>query len=239
MTVRLNKALSLLGICSRRDADKYITQGLVQINGQAVKALGTMVGDEDTITFDNRTYNLKNNTPSIKIWLYYKKVGLITTHKDPQNRRTVFEELKPHITERVISVGRLDINSEGLLLLTNNNDYARYAESPKTGWKRVYRVRVFGKITDSIKARIEKGLKINDIQYAPMEIKIIQTSHNSQNFWCECILYEGKNREIRRIFEYFGLMVNKLIRIQYGPYELHDMKPGEIRKVKPHPETIF
>ena len=142
----------------------------------------------------------------------------------------VFDDIKSKIDERVISVGRLDLNSEGLLLLTNDSNFAKMAESPKTGWERHYKVRVFGDLTNEIVVTIEKSLTIDGIKYAPMKIKLIKTS-TGKNHWIECILTEGKNREIRKIFNHFGLAVNKLIRTQYGPFELGDMKLGEVRKV--------
>ena len=224
--IRLNKALSMLGICSRRDADKFIKSGNVYVNNKRVTELGTKVSKHDTIKVCDMGYTLENKKQT-KVWLYYKPVGLVTTHNDELGRNTVFDDLTTKINERVISVGRLDINSEGLLLLTNDSEFARYAESPQTGWKRHYKVRVFGDITEDILMQIRKGVSIRGIKYAPMEISLLRET-DGKNHWFECVLTEGKNREIRKIFEHFGLSVNRLIRIKYGVYELNDMKPGEV-----------
>ena len=140
-------------------------------------------------------------------------------------------ELQYSIGQRVISVGRLDLNSEGLLLLTNSGEFARYAESPNTGWERYYRVRFFGNINNDIVNKINNGITIDNIHYAPMMITNISNNKGLNN-WCNCILKEGKNREIRKIFNYFGLQVNKLIRIKYGPYELRNLKIGEVKEVE-------
>ena len=226
--IRLNKALATLGICSRRDADRLIESGKISVNGSNISEVGTKIIEGDKIKIDGKEYIFKNKKKT-KVWLYYKPVGLVTTHHDEKGRLTVFDDLKSKINERVISVGRLDLNSEGLLILTNDSNFARMAESPKTGWERHYKVRIFGDLKNNIVVTIGKGLMIDGIKYAPMKIIPLRES-SGKNHWIECILTEGKNREIRKIFNHFGLAVNKLIRTQYGPYELGDMKPGEVRK---------
>lgn len=229
--IRLNKALSMLGICSRRDADKLIESGQVFVNDHQITELGTKILLKDKIgVFDNEY--IFNSQKETKVWLYYKPVGLVTTHKDERGRRTVFDDVRSKIKERVISVGRLDINSEGLLLLTNDNEFARYAEAPRTGWRRQYKVRVFGDISKDILEQISAGISIDGVHYAPMKITILRET-NSKNHWLECILTEGKNREIRKILEHFGLIVNRLIRTKYGDYELGNMKPGDIFDTSP------
>ena len=232
--IRLNKALSMLGICSRRDADRLIKSGKVWVNNCKITELGAKIYQNDKIKIANKEY-MVNNQRHTKVWLYYKPVGLVTTHKDELGRRTVFDAIRPRIKDRVISVGRLDINSEGLLLLTNDSKFARYAEAPQSGWKRRYKVRVFGDIKEEILAQVRKGISIDGIYYAPMEITILRET-TGKNHWLECVLTEGKNREIRKIFEYFGLAVNRLIRTQYGDYSLNDMKPGEV--IIANPEKI-
>jgi 23S rRNA pseudouridine2605 synthase len=227
---RLNKALSMLGICSRRKADSLIINGQIKVNGEIVKNLGAKISEEDLIFFNEKSYFLGQNTPESRVWLYYKRNGLVTTHKDEKKRRTVFEDVRDRIPCRVISVGRLDINSEGLLLLTNNAEFAHFAESPKNKWKRKYKVRVFGSLTEQNLKTIREGIMISGVQYTPIEISRARSI--GCNTWYECILSEGKNREIRRIFGYFGILVNRLIRVQYGPYSLSDMRPGEIRYSK-------
>ncbi len=417
MPLRLNKAMSILGICSRRDADKYIANKSVYVNNKLVEKLGTKVKNGDIITVNGINYTFTNKHKT-RVWIYNKPSGLVTTHKDEKGRVTVFDSISDMIGQRVISVGRLDLNSEGLLLLTNSGDFARYAESPNTGWERHYRVRFFGEVNNNIihelvklknnnrvifsgevnnnklnsnklnqfknnelqnntenvndnitdkidkpnnilvnnneckimqlknneihtkhlmsnlsgednnnidvnklnkskhntteinnnnptasvdlntndinickthklennkiqnnnsmfsvdvnnntldshktnqlknneiqnnltntmslnddtnKTNLEKvieiisnGITIDGIHYAP--IKITNISNNKGlNKWCTCVLKEGKNREIRKIFNYFGLQVNKLIRIKYGPYELGDLKTGEIKEVE-------
>ena len=226
MSTRLNKAMSMLGICSRREADKYISNKSVYINNILVSNLGAKINNGDIITVNGIKYKFKDKVKT-RVWIYNKPSGLVTTHKDEKNRETVFDSVSDVIGQRVISVGRLDLNSEGLLLLTNDGEFARYAESPSTGWERHYRVRFFGNINDDIIRQLSNGITIDGIKYSP--IKIINISNNKGlNKWCNCILKEGKNREIRRIFNYFGLQVNKLIRIKYGPYELRNLKVGEI-----------
>ena len=186
----------------------------------------TIKSNGDVITVNGIKYKFKDKFKT-RVWIYNKPSGLVTTHKDEKNRETVFDSISDVIGRRVISVGRLDLNSEGLLLLTNDGEFSRYAESPSTGWERHYRVRFFGNINDDIIRRVTNGIIIDGIKYSP--IKIINISDNKGlNKWCTCILKEGKNREIRRIFNYFGLQVNKLIRIKYGPYELGNLKVGEI-----------
>lgn len=234
-TTRLNKAMSLLGICSRRSADALISSGRVSVNGKPIIDLGTKISNFDTISFGGKNYTLGGSKKEERVWIYYKPVGLITSHNDERDRETVFQQIKRSIHERVISVGRLDINSEGLLLVTNSNDFARYAESPKTGWKRVYRVRIFGYLTKDVIDKIESGVTIDGFRYMPMKINTPENTMLSKNMWCECIITEGKNREIRKIFNHFGIMVSRLIRYRYGPYELGDLKPGEVKKA----ETLY
>lgn len=226
--IRLNKALSMLGICSRRGAENLIRNGLIFVNGNVVTTMGYKISASDIVRFKDKDYSVLTTKKKSSVWLYYKKLGLITTHSDPKGRPTVFDDVIPRIGERVISVGRLDINSEGLLLLTNDNAFANMAESPENGWKRVYKVRIFGVLTKDIIERIKNGVTIDSIRYAPMNITII-SEDSKRNIWCKCTLFEGKNREIRKIFTHFNIMVNRLIRIQYGSYSLGNMKPGEIK----------
>lgn len=224
--IRINKALADLGICSRREADALIKSGNVFVNSKKISELGTKVSADDVITVNEKIFKL-SKSPQKKLWIFYKPVGLITTHKDERNRQTVFDFLKSKIKERVISVGRLDLNSEGLLLITNDSDFAKYAESPKTGFERKYKVRVFGEIDEKMISELANGVTIDGIKYKPMLVNKLRES-NGKNTWLECTLHEGKNREIRKLFEKFGLSVNRLIRFKYGPYELQNLKPGEV-----------
>jgi 23S rRNA pseudouridine2605 synthase len=226
--VRINKAISILGIASRRDADQLVERSRVYVNGTSA-AIGQKIKNGDEIIVDGKSYIFRNDK-SVKVWIYNKPTGIITSHKDQSGRQTVFDVVRQHVNERVVSVGRLDINSEGLLLLTNSGDFAGYAESPKTGWSRKYQVRIFGLLTDEILGQLRSGIKIDGTLYSSMSVNLIRKA-GGKNCWIECVLYEGKNREIRKIFNYFGILVNKLIRVQYGPYYLGNLGLGEVKEV--------
>ncbi|HJD67621.1 MAG TPA: rRNA pseudouridine synthase [Rickettsia endosymbiont of Bembidion lapponicum] len=220
---RLAKLISNAGVCSRRDAEKLILDGQVKVDGVIVTSPATNVDIDNQIEVSG---SLITSSQKSRLWIYYKPVGLITTHKDPLSRKTVFEQLTG--LPRVISIGRLDLNSEGLLLLTNNGDLARQFELPSSKLKRVYHVRAYGNPDLLLKSNY-KNLEIDGIFYNPQSVKLIKKS--SSNAWFEVILFEGKNREIRRIFEHFGLKVNKLIRTEYGDFKLDNLKPNEYREV--------
>jgi len=227
--IRLNKYISLCGVCSRRDADRYIDQGRVCVNGTVAKQPAPLVDGSEIITVDGKPIQTVDD---VKVWAFYKPAGLVTTHRDEQGRETVFEYLREQgLDERVISVGRLDLNSEGLLLLTNNGEFSRFAESPQTEWKRVYRVRVFGDITNLDIDALQEGITIDGVTYREVNVEPEKDfAQKGQNSWVQVTLTEGKNREIRRIMDYFDLSVNRLIRTSYGPYELGDLQPGEWRE---------
>ncbi|HJD65217.1 MAG TPA: rRNA pseudouridine synthase [Rickettsia endosymbiont of Diachasma alloeum] len=220
---RLAKLIRNAGVCSRRDAEKLILDGQVKVDGITVTSPATNVNIENQIEVSG---SLITSSQKSRLWIYYKPVGLITTHKDPLSRKTVFEQLTG--LPRVISIGRLDLNSEGVLLLTNNGDLARQFELPSSKLKRVYHVRAYGNPDPLLKSNY-KNLEIDGIFYNPQSIKLIKKS--SSNAWFEVVLFEGKNREIRRIFEHFGLKVNKLIRTEYGDFKLDNLKPSEYREV--------
>lgn len=222
---RIAKIMAAAGLCSRRDAERWILNGRVSVNGRVLKTPAFTVDANDVIMVDGTVLGAREET---RLWCYNKKPGLMTTHKDPKGRPTVFESL-PKYLPRVISIGRLDFNSEGLLLLTNNGELARHLELPSTGWKRKYRVRVHGKLTGEILGRLKKGVKIDGIAYAPAEIEI--EKEQGTNTWVIMTLSEGKNREIRRLMEFFGLQVTRLIRISYGPFQLGNLPEGDVREV--------
>ena len=157
LSVRINKALATFGICSRREADDLVKSGKILLNSKSINQLGIKISTNDVITFNGKEYSLSKSRQK-KIWIFYKPSGLITTHKDEKDRETVFDFLRTKIKERVISIGRLDLNSEGLLLITNDTEFSNFAESPKTGWKRKYKVRVFGDFNDQIIAKLSKGI---------------------------------------------------------------------------------
>ena len=227
--IRLNKYISLCGVCSRRDADRYIDQGRVCVNGTVAKQPAPLVDGSEVITVDGKPIQTVDD---VKVWAFYKPAGLVTTHRDEQGRETVFEYLREQgLDERDISVGRLDLNSEGLLLLTNNGEFSRFAESPQTEWKRIYRVRVFGDITNLDIDALQEGITIDGVTYREVNVEPEKDfAQKGQNSWLQVTLTEGKNREIRRIMDYFDLSVNRLIRTSYGPYELGDLQPGEWRE---------
>ncbi|MDR2902654.1 MAG: rRNA pseudouridine synthase [Lactobacillales bacterium] len=222
---RIAKVMADAGLCSRREAERWITAGRVSVNGQVLATPACVVGAADKIVVDGKEIGKKQDR---RLWAYHKPAGLITTHADPKGRTTVFEKL-PKYLPRVISVGRLDYNTEGLLLLTTDGALARELELPSRGWSRKYRVRVHGSITPDIIAKLSKGIEIEGIKYAPaiLEIERVQGT----NTWALMTLKEGKNREIRRLMEYFNLPVTRLIRISYGPFQLGNLEVGAVREV--------
>ena len=222
--MRIAKFIANNGICSRREAEKLIEQGVVSIDGNIINSPAVNITESNVIVVNGKTLN---HAPNPRLWIYYKPVGLITTHMDPQGRTTIFETLQGKLP-RVVSVGRLDINSEGLLLLTNSGDLARYYESPANKIERIYKVRVFGREKELNFQN--QAIVIDGIKYHPKSIKLINKA--AANSWYEVILTEGKNREIRKIFEHFGFEVSRLIRTSFGSYSLGNLNPGEFREVK-------
>lgn len=220
---RLAKVISRAGVCSRREAERLIIAGEVFVNDSCIKECATFVTSKDIISVAGKVIQSSGVEP--KLWIYHKPKGIITTHSDPQGRVTVFEAVKD-IGERVISVGRLDYNTEGLLLLTNYGPWARYLEHPKNKLKRVYKVRVFGHIVEENLDKLRKPFTFKHIRYQPFNIK--RLDHK----WLEVTIYEGKNREIRNAMESIGLKVARLIRIIYGEYKLGVLKPGEHQEVQ-------
>lgn len=222
---RLAKRIAAAGLCSRREAESWIAGGRVKVNGKKITTPAINVSDNDKLMVDGKLLPEREQT---RLWLYHKPAGLVTTHKDPQQRKTVFESL-PKTIPRVISIGRLDLNSEGLLLLTNDGALARKLELPSTGWIRRYRVRVYGKITPKMLEQMKNGVTVDGINYGSIEAAI--DSQKGGNSWLTVSLREGKNREIRKIFEYFGCSVNRLLRLSYGPFQLGSLAKGEIKEV--------
>lgn len=222
---RLAKRIARAGLCSRREAEAWIADGRVKVGGKVITTPAFNVNEKDAVMVDGKLLAAKEPA---QLWLYHKPTGLVTTHKDPQGRPTVFDAL-PKSLGRVISVGRLDLNSEGLLLLTNDGELARKLELPATGWIRRYRVRVFGSITDDMLAQLKKGVNVGGVQYGPVEAVI--DSQKKDNSWLTVSLREGKNREIRKLFEHFGCKVSRLLRLSYGPFSLGGMERGEIKQV--------
>lgn len=222
---RIAKLLSRAGVCSRRDAERLILDGRVKLNGVILTTPATLVDGSEKIEVDGKIIHAKERT---RVWIYHKPAGLVTTHRDPEGRETVFESL-PKSMPRVISVGRLDLNSEGLLLLTNDGEFARMAEHPTTGWKRTYRVRVFGIVDETALHALKKGITIEGVHYQSIDAEL--TKQTGQNAWLLMTLTEGKNREIRRVMNHLGYHVNRLIRISYGPFELLDLPLEKVQEV--------
>jgi 23S rRNA pseudouridine2605 synthase len=226
--LRIAKAMARAGLCSRREAERWIEQGRVNVNGRLLTTPAFEVSAKDKVLVDGKP--LPAAEPP-QMWRYYKPRGLVTTHADPQGRPTVFESL-PEGLPRVISVGRLDFNSEGLLLLTNDGALARHLELPATGWLRRYRVRAHGRVAQADLDKLKDGIEIEGVCYGPIEASL--DSVQGANAWITMALREGKNREVRRILAHLGVDVNRLIRISYGPFQLLDLKPGEAEPVKRH-----
>ncbi|MDS9466054.1 pseudouridine synthase [Paracoccus sp. MBLB3053] len=223
---RIAKVMARVGVASRREAERMILEGRVTVNGKKIESPALDVLPSDRITVDGKKLDEPQET---RLWLYYKPVGLVTSESDEKGRQTVFDAL-PRDLPRVMSVGRLDLNSEGLLLLTNDGELKRRLELPTTGWLRRYRVRVNGQPNDLTFAPLRRGVTIDGEDFAPMEIAL--DSQQGANAWLTVGIREGKNREIRRAMSHVGLTVNRLIRVGYGPFKLTGMEENEVREIK-------
>ncbi len=223
---RIAKVLARAGVASRREAERMIEAGRVTVNGKAIDSPALNVTGKDKITVDGKP--VSEPEPS-RLWLYHKPPGLVTTTRDEKGRATIFDNL-PEDMPRVMSVGRLDLNSEGLLLLTNDGGIKRKLELPSTGWLRKYRVRVNGRPKDEDFAPLRKGLVIDGERFLPMDVSLDR--QQGANAWLTIGLREGKNREIRRAMEDIGYAVNRLLRVSYGPFQLGSLKPGEVEEIR-------
>ncbi|MGI3170409.1 pseudouridine synthase [Pseudooceanicola sp. C21-150M6] len=223
---RIAKVLARAGVASRRDAERMIAEGRVKVDGKVIESPALNVTPKAKIEVDGRPIG---GPEPARLWLYHKPAGLVTTARDEQGRPTIFDDL-PADMPRVMSVGRLDLNSEGLLLLTNDGGLKRKLELPSTGWLRRYRVRVKGNPTDAMLEPLREGIVVDREEFQPMQV--VLDRQQGSNAWLTVGLREGKNREIRRAMENIGLSVNRLIRISYGPFQLGPLAPGAVEEVR-------
>ena len=223
---RIAKVLSRAGLASRRDAEEWIVQGRVTVNGRIINSPALDVTANDVITVDGKPLPPRERT---RLFLYHKPRGLMTTHADPEGRPTVFDNL-PEGLPRLISIGRLDFNTEGLLLLTNDGGLARALELPETGWLRRYRVRAHGEVTQAQLDELKKGVEVEGVKYGPIDATLERDQ--GANVWLVFAIREGKNREVRNVLAHLGLEVNRLIRVSYGPFQLAELEEGQVEEVK-------
>jgi 23S rRNA pseudouridine2605 synthase len=223
---RIAKVVARAGLASRRDAEEMITQGRVSVNGRVINSPALDVTENDTITVDGAPLPERERT---RLFLYHKPRGLMTTHADPEGRPTVFDNL-PEGLPRLISIGRLDFNTEGLLLLTNDGGLARVLELPDTGWLRRYRVRAHGEVTQAQLDQLQAGVEVDGVKYGPIEAQLERDQ--GANVWLVVAIREGKNREVRNVLGHLGLEVNRLIRVSYGPFQLGELAEGEVQEIK-------
>ena len=222
---RIAKYLAHAGVCSRRDAEVLIEEGAVSVNGKRLDSPAFKVTRQDVIKVHGKPVKPPEDT---RVWLYHKPAGLITATRDPEGRSTIFDHL-PKSLPRVVTIGRLDLTTEGLLLLTNDGELARQMELPATGLERHYRARAHGLVTPDALKTLADGVTVDGMDYAPIDAKLERTT--GTNNWLSVILKEGKNREVRKALASVGLTVNRLIRIKYGPFELSDLPSGTLHEL--------
>jgi 23S rRNA pseudouridine2605 synthase len=225
-TERVAKVIARAGLCSRRDAEDWIAAGRVSVNGAVIASPALNVTGQDSISVDGKPLPVRERT---RLFLYHKPADLVTTNDDPQGRPTIFDAL-PKDLPRLLTVGRLDIGTEGLLLLTNDGGLARVLELPETGWLRRYRVRAHGEVRQDQLDSLRSGLTVDGIHYGPIEATLDRTQ--GANVWLTFSIREGKNREVRNVLGAIGLQVNRLIRVSFGPFQLADLAEGEVEEVK-------
>ncbi|HXE27420.1 MAG TPA: pseudouridine synthase [Stellaceae bacterium] len=225
---RVAKLLARAGLCSRRDAERWIADGRVALRGEVLTSPAVNVSDPAELTVDGKKLPEADRA---RLWRYHKPSGLVTTHRDEKGRETVFDAL-PKELPRLISVGRLDLNSEGLLLLTNDGELARRLELPANGWLRRYKVRVHGVVDPARLESLEKGVTIDGVSYGPIQA-IFEGEQHASNAWLTVSLREGRNREVRKVMAHLGLAVTRLIRLAYGPFQLGNLPRGAIEEVPP------
>ena len=224
---RIAKAIARSGLCSRREAERWIINGQVKLNSKILTECGVNVTSKDVIEVNGKPLPNKIIT---KLWMYHKQRGYLVTNYDPEGRSTIFDQLKNKIETRFISVGRLDMDSEGLILLTNDGDLARKLELPATGWLRKYRVRVHGYVIPKDLEPLKNGITIDGIRYGRIDAALDR--QQGSNAWLTLSFREGKNREVRKVMNHLGYNVNRLIRVSFGPFNLKNLPSGELEEVK-------
>ena len=226
-TERIAKAIARSGLCSRREAERWIINGQVKLNNKILTECGVNVTSKDVIEVNGKRLPDKVIT---KLWMYHKQRGYLVTNYDPEGRSTIFDQLENKIETRFISVGRLDMDSEGLILLTNDGDLARKLELPATGWLRKYRVRVHGYVIPKDLEPLKNGITIDGIRYGRIDAALDR--QQGSNAWLTLSFREGKNREVRKVMNHLGYNVNRLIRISFGPFNLKNLPSGELEEIK-------
>ena len=224
---RIAKVIARAGLCSRREAERWIVNGQVKLNHKVITECGVNVTSKDFIEVNGQPLPSQTIT---KLWLYHKQRGYLVTNNDPEGRLTIFEDIKRKIDTRLISVGRLDMDSEGLLLLTNDGDLARKLELPLTGWLRKYRVRVHGYVLAKDLEPLKNGITVDGIKYGRIDATLDR--QQVSNAWLTLSFREGKNREVRKVMNYLGYSVNRLIRVSFGPFNLKNLPAGELEEIK-------
>lgn len=232
---RIAKLLARAGVASRREVERMIAEGRVALDGRVLDTPATIIPSLRGVTVDGQPVKAADPT---RMWLFHKPAGVITATRDPsgQGRPTIYDRL-PRELPRVVPVGRLDINTEGLLLLTNDGELKRTLELPRTGLERTYRVRVYGQVTQEALEGLSEGVEVEGVRYGPIDANIERRT--GANLWLEMTLTEGKNREIRRVLEHLGVRVSRLIRTSYGPWRLGDAPVGAVVEVKRHEVVAF
>src|SRR6266705_4876818 len=223
---RIAKRIARAGLCSRREAEQWIFAGRVEVNGKPIASPALNVSAADRIKVDGKPLPERERT---RLFLYHKPRGLVTSARDPEGRPTLFERLPKHLP-RLVSIGRLDLNTEGLLRLTNDGGLARVLELPDTGWLRRYRVRAHGEVTQGQLDELKKGVEVDGVKYGPIDATLERDQ--GANVWLVFAIREGKNREVRNVLAHLGLEVNRLIRISYGPFQLGELAEGQVEEVK-------
>ena len=224
---RIAKTIARSGLCSRREAERWIINGQVKLNSKILTECGVNVTSRDLIEVNGKPLPNKVIT---KLWMYHKQRGYLVTNYDPEGRSTIFDQLKNKVETRFISIGRLDMDSEGLILLTNDGDLARKLELPATGWLRKYRVRVHGYVIPKDLEPLKNGIIIDGIKYGRIDAALDR--QQGSNAWLTLSFREGKNREVRKVMNHLGYNVNRLIRVSFGPFNLKDLPSGELQEVK-------